>query len=279
MFAQLAPAFIDDIARRVGIGAQFLDQAGIVAVGHETDVLAVGLARDAQADLRGDFAHLRLGHAAERKAQEIELRRRGREQEIALVARRIGALVQFRPLRSHHPPDIMAGGEAIGAKIAGEREQIGEFRPHIAFDAGNGRASGEIFVGEIVDHRVAKAAFMVEHIMRDAQPIAHRARVANVAARATAARPAHRLAMVVELQRDADRFRPGPRRQRRDHRTVDAARHGDDDPPRRNRAVELKIAHRENAIVHRRAHRVPPVAMQKRRAFTALSAFAAIPAA
>ena len=33
----------DDIAGRSGVGTQFLDQAGIIAVGHEADVLAVRL--------------------------------------------------------------------------------------------------------------------------------------------------------------------------------------------------------------------------------------------
>ena len=77
-----------------------------------------GLAATASSSSRGDLAHRRLGQVAEREAQKIELVASRREQEIALVARRIGGAVQLGAVRPHHPPDIMAGGEAIGAQIA-----------------------------------------------------------------------------------------------------------------------------------------------------------------
>ena len=77
--------------------------------------------------------------------------------------------------------DIMAGRQAIRAEIAREREQVGELRPHVALDAGDRRAPGEIFVGETVDHLLAEARLVIEHVMRDAEPVAHRARVADVA--------------------------------------------------------------------------------------------------
>ena len=89
--------------------------------------------------------------------------------------------MQLRPVGADHAPDIMAGGEAIRAEIARQREQIGELRPHVALDAGDRGAPGEIFVGEAIDHRLAEARFMIEHIMRDPQPVAHRARIADVA--------------------------------------------------------------------------------------------------
>ncbi len=136
----------------------------------------------------------------------------------------------------------MASREAISPQIARELEQISEFWPHIAFDAGNGGAPGEIFIGEIVDHRLAKAALVIEHIMRDAQPIAHGARIANVAPGAAAAGAANRLAMIIKLQRDADHFSPGAHRERRHDRAVDPARHGDDDALAARRAVQLKIS-------------------------------------
>src|SRR3546814_2641311 len=78
----------------------------------------------------------------------------------------------------------MTGRERVGAQVARQLEQIGELRPHVALHARDRRAAGEIFVGEIVDHLLAEARFVVEDVMRDAQPVAHRARVADVAARA-----------------------------------------------------------------------------------------------
>jgi hypothetical protein len=56
MLAEHPPAKVDDLARRLGLGPQPLDQPGIVAVGHEADVLAVGLGRDDQPGLGGAIA-------------------------------------------------------------------------------------------------------------------------------------------------------------------------------------------------------------------------------
>ena len=88
---------VDDLARRLGLGPQPLDQPGIIAVGDEADVLAVGLGRDLEPELGGDPAHLVLGQVAQREAQEIELVARRAVEEIALVAARVGALVQLDP--------------------------------------------------------------------------------------------------------------------------------------------------------------------------------------
>jgi len=83
-----------------------------------------------------EFAHLALGVIAERKAQHAQLFPRRGEQKIALVARRVagakqraagGAVVARR--------DVVAGGQYVGAKIAGGVEQIGEFDELVASDA------------------------------------------------------------------------------------------------------------------------------------------------
>ena len=87
---------IDDLARRLGFGPNALHQPGIIAVGNEADVLAVGLGGDLERELGRDPADFGLGQVAERKAQEIELLARRPVEEIALVAPRVGALVQLR---------------------------------------------------------------------------------------------------------------------------------------------------------------------------------------
>ena len=90
---------------------------------------------------------------------------------------------------------------------------------------------------------------MVEDIMRDAEPVADRARIADVAPRAAAARAPDRLAVIVQLERDADRLRPGRVRQRGDDRTVDPARHRDDDPFARQIGAKLEIHSIHGAII------------------------------
>ena len=230
MLAEHAAVEVDDLAGRRRLRAQPLDQPGIIAVGDEADVLAVGLGRDRQAGLGRDPAHLVLGQVAERKAQEIELLARRPVEEIALVAARIGAPVELGPPSPDDSPHIMAGGEAIGAELAREGDEVGELHPLVAQRARDRRSATRIFVGEAVDHARAEAAFVVEHIMGDAEPVGDLLGVVDVLARAAGARPACRLAMVVELERHPDDLGAGARGERGHDRAVDAAGHGDDDP-------------------------------------------------
>src|SRR3546814_12781644 len=105
---------MDDLAPIVGLGAQLADQRCIVAIGHKADVLAVGLGRDAQAQVACDFAHHALSKPAQRKAQEIELLLRRREPEIALVAGRIARAVDFGARRPPPAAHKLAGWWARG---------------------------------------------------------------------------------------------------------------------------------------------------------------------
>ena len=105
---------MDDLAALVRIRAQLAHDLGIIAIGHEADVLAVRLQRYRQAQFRRNLAHLALGQPAQRKAQIIELRLSRGKQEVALVARRVGGAVQLCSCRALDPADIMARGQAIG---------------------------------------------------------------------------------------------------------------------------------------------------------------------
>ena len=147
---------VDDVAGSGGVGADAADGRAIVAFGNEADVLTVGLGGDSEPGLRGEVANRRLGQAAERKAQEIELLRSGSEEEIALVARRIARPVQFGSRRAEGAADIMAGRKAISTKVARHGEQIGELGPHVAADARDRRAAGEIIGGKPVDDVLPK---------------------------------------------------------------------------------------------------------------------------
>src|SRR3546814_17654075 len=105
----------------------------------------------------------------------------------------------------------MAGGEAVGAEIAGEAQQVGELHALIAAYAGDGRAALHIFVGKALDPAVPEAAFIVEDIMGDAQPVGHGARVVDVLAGTAASGPLHGGAILVELARNAAHRGAGPR--------------------------------------------------------------------
>ena len=69
--AQNAAIDMHDLSGFGGTGAQFLDHAGIVAIGHKTDVLTVGLVRHRQAVFRSQFARGILGgQVPQRETQE-----------------------------------------------------------------------------------------------------------------------------------------------------------------------------------------------------------------
>ena len=95
---------------------------------------------------------------------------------------------------------------------------------------GTGVSPERVAVGEIVDHGFAEAALIVEHVMRDADPLGDIAGVVDVVAGAAGALAVGRGAMIVELQRDADHVVALGLQQRSRHRGVDAAGHGDHDP-------------------------------------------------
>ena len=64
---------VNDIAGSRGFGPELLHQAGIIAVGDEADVLAVGLGRDRQPCLLGQLRTSLLARSPKRETQEIEL--------------------------------------------------------------------------------------------------------------------------------------------------------------------------------------------------------------
>ena len=205
------PAQVDDLTRRGGLRPEPLDQAGIVAVGDEADVLAVRLGGDEEPRSFRQLAHRRLRQVAQGEAEEVELLGGGAVKEIALVAARIGALVQLCARVVHHPADVMSRGETIGAELAGEVDEVGELHALVAQRTGHRRAAAGVIVGEAVDHLPPKTGLVIKHIVRDAEPVAHRACVVDVLSRTAGARTFGRLAMIVQLERDADHLGAGAR--------------------------------------------------------------------
>src|SRR3546814_15689640 len=92
--------------------------------------------------------------------------------------------------------------------------------------------------------------------MGDADAVGDRTRIAYVLPRAAASRAAHRRAMIVKLERHADGFRPGARRERGDDAGIHAAGHGDDDAPRIGRSLQIELG-RLNRGLHGRAYSRP----------------------
>ena len=199
------------------------------------------LSATVEAKAARELAHLGLGHVAERKAQIVELLARGREQEIALVAIGIGRADQrARSIGEAARSDIMAGRERLRAELARGLQQVAELDRAVALDAGHRRLAERVALGKGVDHGLAEAVLVVEHVMRNADALGDIARVVDVLAGAAGALAMGRRAMVVKLQRDADDVVALRLQQRSRGRGVDAAGHGDDDPGILRTAFEIE---------------------------------------
>ena len=82
---------IDDTARAKTLRRRrALDEAGIIAVGHEADLLTLGLVGVRETKLARTRTDLGLGHRAERKKRAGELGLAEREQKIRLILGGVG---------------------------------------------------------------------------------------------------------------------------------------------------------------------------------------------
>src|SRR5450759_2771563 len=134
----------------------------------------------------------------------------------------------------------MAGRQHVGAELARGDQQVVEFDRHVAFDAGHRRLAGDVALGEAVDHRFLEAAFVVEHVMRNADALGNAARIIDVLPGAAGALAVAGGAVVIELQRDADHIIALGLEERGGHRGIDAAGHGDDDTGVLRAAIEIE---------------------------------------
>ena len=217
------PVEIDDVAGLHRVRLQPADDIGVATGRHETDVLAVMLVCDRQSEASRQFTGLRLGHIAERKAQEIELFARGGEQEVALVAIRIRRTEQrARSAGQTARRNVMTCRKCGGAKLARGGQQIAELDRAVALDAGHRRFTRCITVREILDHGLAEAAFIVQHVVRNAEAFSDIAGVMNVLPGAAGPLAMSRGAMIVKLQGDPDDVVALGLQQRGRHRRIDA---------------------------------------------------------
>src|SRR5262249_60291017 len=127
-----------------GSWAQALDDPGVAPGRHEADVLAVGLLGGHQAERAGEPPGFRLVEVAERKAQHVELPRRGGKQEIALVAIRVLRPIELEATRAWTAPHVVAGGEHGGAELLSGFQQVAKLDLLVAGNARHRRFASEI---------------------------------------------------------------------------------------------------------------------------------------
>ena len=230
MATEHAALQVDDLAGRDSVGLQAVDDVGVAAGGNEADVLAVVLVGDRQIEAMRQRARLALAHVAKRKAYAVELRLRGRKQEIALVT--IGVLRAMQGARAIRQParrDVVARRQHLRTELSRSREQFVKLDDAIALDARHRSFARDIALDKTLDHRLAEPFFVVEHIVRNADTVGHRTGIVNVLAGAAGALAVGGSAVIVELQRDPDDIVALSLQQGRGGRGIDAARHRDND--------------------------------------------------
>ena len=195
----------------------------ITTIWHETDILTVRLVSHTQAMPVRQLPGFLLAQPPKGKPQIVKLVRRCRKQEIGLVLTGISTTMENRASSGIKSLDIVTGGKTICAQITGGCQQIREFDRLIASDTGNGRFTAQVAVGKILHHLIAKPAFIIEHIMRNAKARRHSTGIMDIDTGATGPFRLNGDTMIIELQGNADDLITLLMQQGGGHRTVDTA--------------------------------------------------------
>src|SRR5438105_9555473 len=132
--AERAPFAIHDGAAPEARRRLPLDEACVVAVGHEADLLALRLVRRGQPARGGQAADLVLGQVADREYGARELLRGQAEQEVRLVLPPVAAAQQAPPPRARVAvrARVMAGGHVLDPQGARALDQALELHLRVA---------------------------------------------------------------------------------------------------------------------------------------------------
>ena len=232
MTAEHVSSHVDDGAGAEDAGVAPPQEAAIVAVGHEADLLAVRLVGRHQAEPPRVLAHLVLRQIADGKARGGELRLGERPQEVTLVLAAIARAQEreaFRARVALHAR-VVSGGHRSGVPRARAREQGAELQLAIAGHARDRRAAARIAVGERCDDGPVELLRHVQQVIGNAEALGHAPRVVDgVAAAARAEARGRLVAAPPHAHGDADGLVSGLHEARGGDRGVDAAAHADDD--------------------------------------------------
>ncbi len=132
---------------------------------------------------------------------------------------------------------VVAGGDALGADLAGGEEKLIELEVVVAEGAGDGGAAGEVFADEGADYLGLEAILRVDEVVGDAEVLGYVAGVVDVIDGAAAALGnglgeaevgvvGGQAALVPELEGEADEGVSLGVEERGDGGGVDAAGHG-----------------------------------------------------
>ena len=164
-----------------------------------------------------------------------ELVLREAEEEVGLVLRLVGGAGEDPAAAGFVVvvAGVVAGGDAVGADLAGGDEELVELEVVVAEGAGDGRASGEVLGDEGPDDLGFEAVLLVDEVVGDVELLGYSAGVVDVVDGAAAALDglghalvAGEAALVPELEGEADESVALGTEERGDGGGVDSAGHG-----------------------------------------------------
>ena len=199
----------------------------IVAVGHEADILTVGLVGVQQSCLAGIVPDGGLVEIPHRQQQVGQLILGQLVQHIALILAAIRAPQQAIALRRRiiGDPGIVPRGNVVIPQRHRPIQQRAEFQAAVAVDTGVGGVSGAVFRHEMIHHVPAEGLHLVKYVKFHPQPVGHGTGVLGVVGAAAAA-----VAVGDQLQHGAVAVIALPPQQQRGSAAIHAAGHGHQHP-------------------------------------------------
>jgi len=234
----------DQVAGGVGEGLVLfvqigLEELGVAAAGDEADFLRVGLLGEVEAVAGGHLADGWLLHLSEREEGAGELSLGEAEEEVGLVLGGVGGAGENPAAAGfvEAVARVVAGGDALGADLAGGEEELIELEMVVAEGAGDGGAAGEVFADEGADDFGFETVLGVDEVVGDAEVLGYVAGVVDVVDGAAAALRngfgqalasviGGEAALVPELEGEADEGMSLGVQKRGDGGGIDAAGHG-----------------------------------------------------
>ena len=207
-----------------------LHKLHIISVRHKADVLAVVLAGVDEVHTLGQFAHVRLGHTAQRKQHMSQLVLRQVVEHIALILGRVQGFFQ-KPAAvfARFNAGVVAGDHPFIAVLQGIIQQLVELHDPVAVDAGIGGAARLIGAHKFLNDGLPEVHGKIQNFIGNVQLKGHGGRIVNVFLRAAGVKlPQADVLIAVQAHGGPHAVVPPTLHQAGGYRTVHAAAHGDE---------------------------------------------------
>jgi hypothetical protein len=197
---------VHDVAARFLHKVGLLQKAAVIVIRHEADFHALFLVGGLEIAMTRHFARIALGLFTERKNRARKLILSQREKKITLVFAQIASALEqiARAIRIFFDARKMSGRDEICAELIRAVNEPAELQILVAHHARIRRATGLVFIGEILDDVLLKFARLIDQIIWNVQLVADGARIGDGLRAAAFVLGAVHAILRPEFQRDAD---------------------------------------------------------------------------